>query len=116
MTDIDPDHPLMLQGRRHSRDVMESAARLVRLATDSKTADAAATLSTALQLMTTCALVDGFETHTVYDAVAGLLSWSVRRLPPEQRKEVLAAMVKGAVDQIADWRSPISDVEKAALN
>lgn len=95
-----PDHPLLIQGRRHARDVTESAARIVRLSQDSKSAEASATLSTALQLVLSAALVDGFDPHEAYTGLAGALAWAVGRLPPEDRQGVLTSIVASVVDQM----------------
>lgn len=103
MTDLDPNHPFLIAGRRHARDVIEDGARIVRLVGETKTADAAATLSTALQLTVSAALVDGYEPREAYEAASGFLAWMIGRLPPQDRQGVLAAMVKSVVDQIADW-------------
>ena len=100
---IEPDHPLLVRGRRHARDVIEDAARVVRHTHSTEQADACATLSTALQLTITAALTDGFDPQEAYTAVSGLVAWSLLRLPAENRTGVLSALVKSVVDQIAEW-------------
>jgi hypothetical protein len=91
MIDLDPNHPALIQGRRHSREVMEAAARAVRQAQEAKTADAASTLSTALQMVISSALVDGFAPREAYAALAGALAWAVCRLPSDERLGVRGA-------------------------
>lgn len=100
MTDLDPNHPAMIQGRRHCRDVLGSAARVVRIANDARKADATSTLSTALQLMLTTALVDEFDPQEVYGALSGALAWAVLRLPAEDQVGVLTAMTAEVVSRM----------------
>lgn len=97
---LEPDHPALIQGRRHSRDVLESAARVVRVSGETKTADAMSTLSTALQLVATAALVDGFDPQEVYGASAAFLAWLIARLPPQDHVGVLAAMTNEVVNRV----------------
>lgn len=93
-------NPLMTKGRADARETMATAARLVRKAGDTKTADAADTLSTALQLVLTTALVDGYEPKEVYQALCGAVSWSVMRLEADDRLGVLTAITSGVIDQM----------------
>jgi hypothetical protein len=96
------DHPAAIRGRRDARELLEAAARVVRVTSGQRQAGAADTLSTALQLVMTTALVDGFNAQEVYGALAGALAWGVMRLPPTERQGVLAAMVTEVVGRIAD--------------
>ena len=91
--------PIMEKGRADARELMATGARLVRKAADTKKADASATLSTSLQLVLTTALVDGFEPHEVYDALAGALAWSVMRLERTEQMGVLLEMVKNVIEK-----------------
>jgi hypothetical protein len=100
MMQIAPDHPAAVQGRRHSRDVLASAARVVKVAAETRQADAASTLATALQLVLTTALVDGFDAQEVYGALAGAVAFAVMRLPEDQRFGVLTAMTTEVVDRM----------------
>jgi len=101
MIELDPNHPALLQGRRHSRDVLASAARVVNAAQETKrSADAASTVSTGLQLVVSTALVDGFDPQEVYGGAAGLLAWLVCRLRPEDQLGVLMAMTAEVVDRM----------------
>lgn len=98
MTDL-PDI-LAQAGRGHCRDVLRSASKVVKAAAGTKTADATSTLSTALQLCASTALVDGFDPQEVYSAAGGFLAWLVLRLPAEDRLGVLTAMTTEVVDRI----------------
>lgn len=100
MIEIDPNHPSLLTGRRHSRDVLESAARVVKASAGTKTADAVSTLSTALQLATSTALVDGYEPHEVYEASAAFMAWLVNRLPEADQLGVLTALTTEIVQRV----------------
>lgn len=97
MTDLSPDHPLLLQGRRHARDVIASAERIGRLAGDP---ERASVLSTAAQLVLSAAMVDGEDPQDVYAALINTLVWAVCRLPKDDRLGVLGAVVKEAVEKI----------------
>ena len=100
MSGLDPNHPSLITGRRHARDVLEDGARIVRMAGATKKADAVSSLSTAHQLMVSAALVDGYEPHECYEAASAFLAWLVMRLPPEQRLGVLTAMTTEIVGRI----------------
>ena len=92
-----PDHPLLLQGRRHARDVIASGDRIGRLAGDTSRASC---LSTGLQLVMSAAMVDGEDPQDVYAALINTVAWAVCRLPKDDRIGVLSAMVKEAAEKI----------------
>lgn len=100
MIELDPNHPFLQRGRRHGRDVLESAARVVKAAAETSTADATSTLSTALQLLVSTALVDGFDAHEVYAAATSFMAWMVCRLPETDRVGVLTAITSDVVDRV----------------
>jgi hypothetical protein len=97
---LDPNHPSLLTGRRHGRELIEAAARVVRVAGETKTAPAVETLSTALQLTVSAALVDGFEPHEAYEAASAFLAWLVCRLPEKDQLGVLTAMTSEVVQRV----------------
>lgn len=87
-------------GRAHCRDVLRSASKVVKADAETKTADAVSTLSTALQLTVSTALVDGYDPHEAYDAAGGFLAWLVCRLPAQDRLGVLTALTTEVVNRI----------------
>lgn len=96
---LGPDHPFLLQGRRHARDVIESAARIGRATGDEQVT---AVVSTSLQLVLSAALVDGVDPHEAYSGLAGAIAWAVCRLPEEGRAGVLQAIVAEVVKHMAE--------------
>lgn len=100
MTEMDPNHPSLITGRRHGRELIEAGARVVRVAAGSKKADAVSSLSTAQQLIISAALVDGYQPHECYEAASAFLAWLVMRLPKDKRLGVLTAMTSEIVNRI----------------
>lgn len=100
MNTLEDNHPALLTGRRHARDVLASASRVVKATTGAKTSDQASVLSTALQLVTSAALVDEFDPHEAYEASSAYLAWLICRLPREDQLGVLTAMTTQVVERV----------------
>lgn len=100
MTDLsDPNHPLLIQGRRHAREALFSAERFNRLA---GVKGKAATVSVALQFQIGVAMTDGADAGDVYDGLAGALIWAINKLPAEDRRTVVTNMFTAVAAQTTD--------------
>ena len=94
------DHPFVLQGRRHARELLMSTHRLGAMTGDK---EPKSTISFAMQIVLWTAISDGVEPVEVYNALIGAMIWAICRAPEEQRQGLLTEIVKNVVEGLGNY-------------
>lgn len=97
LAEFTPDHPLLVQGRRHAREAIYSAERFGR---QNGGADKASTVSVALQFVMSAALVDGTDPALAYGGLAGCVAWALNKVPMEDRPIVLQGLLQAIAERV----------------
>jgi hypothetical protein len=93
----DPNHPMLLQGRRHAREALYSASRFARIA---NLHGKSPVTSLAVQMVVGCALLDGDDAGDVFGGLGAAVAALINRLPPQDRETVLAGVVQTIAELI----------------